>query len=266
MVLRHPVNAGDDIGVLACQAAAENADGVNPDVLRHAVDIPTDDPRHVGAVSVAVIAGLPVVDEVRVSRRSARRRGGVRYKELLISRADARVEDVNVDARAGGRVFVGVVERQVSLINAIQPPRRVGLDAVQRHHAVLFDVFDARVKAERLRLGLGHLRREAFDGVLVDALHRPLVRAQQLFDYRVNPLLYGLAALFGYGLALFGGGVLGRGRKTARLYAFVVEDHDVMAFDRLLDFTEFGLLIRLLTGAPSRIRRDGRRQDADQNK
>jgi hypothetical protein len=70
----------------------------------------------VRAVAVAVVRALSVADEIGAVARPA--------AELLMRCAHARVDDVGVNALPRLVVVVGVVERQIALLDPIEPPGR----------------------------------------------------------------------------------------------------------------------------------------------
>ena len=76
----------------------------------------------VRAVAVAVVRAVAVTDEVGAVADPA--------AELLVGRADAGVDDVGLDAGPGLVVVVGVVQRQIALVDPVEPPRRGALRAV----------------------------------------------------------------------------------------------------------------------------------------
>ena len=118
-----------------------------------------------GAVAVAVVRAAAVADEVGAVARPA--------GELLVGGADARVDDVGVHARAGLVVGVGVVERQVALVDAVEAPGRGRLRRDGVHDLVRLDIGDARVARRARRPRRRELDREALERVLVDVLDVP---------------------------------------------------------------------------------------------
>jgi hypothetical protein len=107
------------------------------DAVRRAADGAGD----VRAVAVAVGGAAAVVDRgVARDRTTA---------ELRVRVEHAGVDDVRRHARAGGVVGVGVVERQVALVDAVQAPRGGGLGRVELHRPVGLDVGDVGVLAQR---------------------------------------------------------------------------------------------------------------------
>jgi hypothetical protein len=89
------------------------------DLLRDAVGGSARRAGDVRAVAVAVVRAVPVVDEA----------GAVAHPsgELLVRGPDAGVDDVGVDALAGLVVRVGVGQRQIALVDAVEAPRRRAL-------------------------------------------------------------------------------------------------------------------------------------------
>jgi hypothetical protein len=93
----------------------------------------------VGAVAVAVVAAVVVLWCARVDAH------GCSPAEVVVGRADAGVDDVGVDGRAGRSVGIGVVQREIALIDAIKPIGHGGLGRDGAHDAVLFDGLDGRI-------------------------------------------------------------------------------------------------------------------------
>src|SRR5690606_39118988 len=114
-VVAHPFDAVDDARVGAVAGAVEDADADEGDLLGDAVFGAADGACDVGAVAVAVLGVRVAVDEVVSGADAA--------GELAVGGADAGVHDVGGDAGAVAEVFVGVVEGQVGLVDAVQAPR-----------------------------------------------------------------------------------------------------------------------------------------------
>jgi uncharacterized ferritin-like protein (DUF455 family) len=84
--------------------------------------------------------------------------------------ADAGVQDVRSHAGARGVVRVRGAQRQVTLVDPVQTPRRVRLRGVDGHFAVLFNILHTQVAAQSLGLFFIHL-----DGISVDGVFEHLV-------------------------------------------------------------------------------------------
>src|SRR5690606_17716288 len=157
-VVAHPFDAVDDARVGAVAGAVEDADADEGDLLGDAVFGAADGACDVGAVAVAVLGVRVAVDEVVSGADAA--------GELAVGGADAGVHDVGGDAGAVAEVFVGVVEGQVGLVDAVQAPRgRVVLDVGDADGAVLFDEGHLVVGGDLRGFGLAHLGEVAVDGV-----------------------------------------------------------------------------------------------------
>src|SRR5690606_23499238 len=86
--------------------------------------------------------------------------------EVPVRGADTGVDDVRGDGARRGGVAVLVVQRQVTLVDAIQTPRRrVQLVRRDRHALVLLDVRNRRIGGEAPRRRLAHLGRVPAQGV-----------------------------------------------------------------------------------------------------
>src|SRR5262249_58092106 len=134
--------------------------------LGHAVLRPADGAGDVGAVPVAV--GVVGVHRV-VAPGGPAAEGGV-------GDPDAGVDDVGVHVARRGVVRVAVVQRQVALVDAVQPPgRRVGLGGEQVHLGVGLDVGHPRVGGQPAGLGLAHVRPVTMQGGGPHAVYRAAV-------------------------------------------------------------------------------------------
>ena len=160
VVRGHPVDARDHARVRARALAVEHPDGVERDLLRDAVRRSAGRAGDVRPVAVAVVRPVPVADEVGAVADAA--------GELLVRRAHPGVDDVGVHARTGLVVGVGVVQRQVALVDPVEPPRGRGLRRECVHDLVPLDVGDARVPRDRGRPGGRHAHREALERMAVD--------------------------------------------------------------------------------------------------
>jgi hypothetical protein len=125
-----------------------------------------------GAVAVAVVGPVAVVD------------GGVAVAhpagELLVAGADARIDHVRVDALAGLVVRVRTVQRQIALVEPVEPPGGGALRGIGLDDLVGLDVGDPRVGGECGGLRRRQLDSEALEGVLVDGGDRAAMRAGEI--------------------------------------------------------------------------------------
>jgi hypothetical protein len=156
----HPVDACDHPRVEADPGAVEHADGDEADALRHAVDGAADRSGDVRAMAVAVVRGEAGSGRVGAVDGAA--------AELRVRLADAGVDDVGRHARTGVRVRVRAGERQVGLVDPVDPPRRVRLRRVDADGRVALDVCDARVGAQVVERAGRDEGRVALERVLVD--------------------------------------------------------------------------------------------------
>ena len=164
----HPVDARDDLRRAARTLAVQDPDGDEVHLLGDAVRRTADRPGDVRAVAVAVV-GAPAVDRVEPARRAA--------AELLVREPDPGVDHVGGHAAPGRRVRVRVVDRQRTLVDAVQPPGRRRLRLGQAHHRVLLHVGDARVAAGSQRLRPRHVGDEPVERRGEHPLHAGSVRA-----------------------------------------------------------------------------------------
>ena len=122
-----PFDAGDDRGRRPLATAVEDANGDQAHALGHPVGRAADGARHVGAVAVA-IGGLSTVDGVEPADGAT--------AELVVAQPDPGVDDVGGHTVAGGGVVVVAVERQRRLVEAVEAPGGLTLDAVGVHRPV----------------------------------------------------------------------------------------------------------------------------------
>jgi hypothetical protein len=130
------------------------------DLLRHAVRGSAGRAGDVGAVPVAIVRTVPVPDEIGPVADSS--------GELLVRCPDAGVDDVRVDTLSGLAVVVGVVQRQIALVDAVEPPRRrrLGRDGVE--DLVTLDVRDAWISGQGCGRAGRQVDGEALERMLVD--------------------------------------------------------------------------------------------------
>ena len=160
VVRGHPVDARDHARVRARALAVEHPDGVERDLLRDAVRRSAGRAGDVRPVAVAVVRPVPVADEIGAVAHAA--------GELLVRGPHAGVDDVGVHAGTGLVVGVGVVQRQVALVDPVEPPRGRGLRRECVHDLVRLDVGDAGIPRDRGRSGGRHAHREALERMAVD--------------------------------------------------------------------------------------------------
>ncbi len=141
-----PVDAGDHGGVGALAAAVEDAHGVEGDALGDAGGGAAEDAGDVGAVAVAVV-GAAAVDGVVAGADAA--------GELFMGGVDAGIDDIGMDAGAGGGVVIEAVERAGALVDAVEVPGRRELFAGFCDALVLLDEGDVGVGAQGLEGGGG---------------------------------------------------------------------------------------------------------------
>ena len=117
VVIDHPVDAGKNHGPRAPAAASEDAHRDERDLLRHTPRCGADGAGHVGSVSHAVVRAVAVRDGCEPRLHAS--------TELSVSGADAGVDHVRGDAGSVSRVGVLAGERQRTLVDAVQAPRRI---------------------------------------------------------------------------------------------------------------------------------------------
>src|SRR6185295_10201421 len=150
-VRRYPVDAGDDDRERRAGRAAEHPHAEQAHVLGDSESRAADGARDMRSMAYAVVPIPPVANLVDTWKCTAAERG--------MGKADAGVDDVNVDPGAVEVPGVIRVERQVALVDAVKPPgRRVRLCANDRGLSVLLDQQHLRITRHRLRLILAHLK------------------------------------------------------------------------------------------------------------
>ena len=103
---------------------------------------------------------------VGVSDRGVTRRNPAAEVHVVCS--DSSVDDVGRDTRASLVVAVTRVQRQSTLVDAIETPWRALLIGLEDDERVLLDAFDPRILVEPLDVLFGELSREAIDGLRID--------------------------------------------------------------------------------------------------
>ncbi len=167
-----PVNARDHLRVAPAAGAAEDTHRHQRDGLGDPVGRAADDPGDMGGVPALVGAGRHArsPDLVDPDGRAA--------AEVAVTHEDAGVDDVRVHARAVACVRVPAVERQVSLVDPVEAPRRRGvLGGGGVHEAVLGHRRHRGVARQRGRLGCRHPDGEPVQRVLVHIEHLARVTA-----------------------------------------------------------------------------------------
>ena len=134
-VLDHPVEAGQHGAGAAGSGTVEHPD---PDQLHpfgHPVRGPTHGACDVSAVPIAVCS-QPTERVISIYRAAAK---------LRVAVPDAGIDDVGGDPLASLGVSVVAVQRDVMLVNAVQPPGGIGLNLGRLHHLVSLDAVHVRV-------------------------------------------------------------------------------------------------------------------------
>ena len=174
MIAGDPVHGGDSGARGAIAAAVEHPHGDQLGLLGDAVGRAADRTRHVRPVPVAVV-GRAAVDGVIAGHGAP--------AEVSVRGVDAAVDDVGRHARPVVGGAVGVVERQVALVDPVQAPGGRGrLARVRLHLAVLLDVGHRRVLGQLQRLRLAHLGRKALHRVQIAVLELGVVLAGERVD------------------------------------------------------------------------------------
>ena len=145
LLCRYEIDAGDHAGVAAVAITIQHAHSPQGHVLRHTVGGAAHGAGNVRAVAVAVdaVAAEGVVAEDRPAA------------ELRVTVQDARVDDIRRDARTSLIVGVRAVERQRSLVNAVESPGSAVLRAACPHLLIGLDVGHQRIAQDALHCRLG---------------------------------------------------------------------------------------------------------------
>ena len=143
MISRDPIDARKNCAGTPHPGVVEHTDGDNGNVLRDTDRRASNDPCHMGAMSVTIFGDRIVADEVPSGRRPS--------AEFLMRREDTAIENVCGDTGAVGTVRVGIVQGQWMLIDAIQTPvRGIGLHIGGGHDHILLDAGDIWIAAYTL--------------------------------------------------------------------------------------------------------------------
>ena len=122
-------------------------------------------------MSVAVV-GRNAIDDIHT--------GGYATRVVGMGRVDPRIDDVRVNACAGVRIRIALIE-PIGGIDPIEPPGRgIALRVIDRHDLIALDVRHAWVAPQRFDRRVGQIGdREALDGVAVHEAARPTVTAHE---------------------------------------------------------------------------------------
>ena len=69
--------------------------------------------------------------------------------KLAVGRADAGVDDVCTNARAGPVEGVDGIQWQIALVDAIEAPGRIALSGISRNDSIFFNILDSEILAQR---------------------------------------------------------------------------------------------------------------------
>ena len=99
--------------------------------------------------------------------------------KVVMRESNPGIDDVGVDPRTGSVPRVGVVEREIVLIDPIKTPVRTRLGIDDMHHLRLFDVGDGRMLSEGRGSRVGQMRGEAAQCVRVREAERTRMRGDE---------------------------------------------------------------------------------------
>src|SRR5262245_30510124 len=115
------------------------------------------------SMTVAVTGSRIIVDKITAIRGAP--------AKLAMSDADASINDVRCDARAGDVIGVAIVKWEIPLINSIQSPGCRRLGRVNGNLLICLNEFDVWIVAEAEESLLRQISREAQKCVLVNEIH-----------------------------------------------------------------------------------------------
>ena len=140
-------------------------------LFRDAIGLAAYGAGYVSAMSIAVGGIVVVIDFIDARRRPS-------FK-LRVGKANAGVDDIGVDARTAGVVRVGIVEREVVLIEPVETPVGIRFRVDDVHHLRLFDVGNQRMLSQRCGGRIGQMRRETAQSVRVRESERTRMRSHK---------------------------------------------------------------------------------------
>lgn len=161
VILRHPLDTREDARCRVAADAIERLHRHEGDTFCHPMRGTTDGAGDMRAVPVAILGAASVVD-CGESRLEAPR-------EFAMRAADAGVDHIGVNASEVLRVVVARIERQIALVDAIEPPGCAVLDGVDGEDGVQCRITDrgctgprgASIHRRRVVLRTGHVMRRA---------------------------------------------------------------------------------------------------------
>ena len=122
---------------------------------------------HMRSVAVAIVPILAIADVVVHGAGTA--------AEFNVRRANAGVDDVCMNARAGRYVIVAAAPGHISLIDAVEVPRRVQLAASYRDRGVRLDKKNIIVIAHCRRLFGRHFGNKSFQSAGINHVNTSAV-------------------------------------------------------------------------------------------
>src|SRR6185503_14746940 len=122
--------------------------------------------------AVTVVCVLTVSDRIKADNGAT--------AKLAVRATYAGIDYVSVNPGAGWGVSVLCVERQIALIDPIEPPRRIVLRSCRCHRPVFFDILNPVILAQSFGVGLRHFYSEPVEGMLVDVFDVAAVEAREV--------------------------------------------------------------------------------------
>src|SRR5688572_14067658 len=160
MVRGHPIDARNDTGIRARATAIEHTNRYQRHIFCCAVSRSTHCACHMRAMTVTVVGSIAVTNCGETGNHPPR--------ELSVGGAYAGIDNVGFYTGPGSVVIVVAVQRQVSLVNAIESPGSTGLSRREAYFAVLFNESDARIRCQPDSLLFGHPYGKPLQGTAVN--------------------------------------------------------------------------------------------------
>ena len=91
--------------------------------------------------------------------------------EIRMGRPNTRIDDIHRDALALAGVPVKAIQRQTALIDPVQPPGRIRLDAIGADPTILLNQRHRRILRQRPRRRHRHLRHQPIDRMAPARFH-----------------------------------------------------------------------------------------------
>ena len=163
MVGGHPVDTGDHTRPGAAAAAVEHTHAVQGRPFGDTVSCSADRSGNVRAVPLTIIRCGVIVNEVVPCPNTS--------AELCMRAANASIQNIDMDVGPVPNRGIAVVQRQHTLVDAIQSPRRVGLRVGNADNLILLDPRNIGVLAEGLHCLVRQGRSKALQCAAVDKVN-----------------------------------------------------------------------------------------------